>query len=295
MSGTPAASANCSPSVARSSSAAAASASWRPSLPEPRPEAARSSASARAADRVGASPDLTVAGRCEIGTVIELDGVPVDPEQLKALALYNYGHFTSMRVQDGGVRGLTLHLRRLVDDYRALFDAELDPDRVRRLVRHALRDVDRPTVVRVTVFDPQLDLANAGARARPRVLVTHRWASADDAPLPPLRVRSVRYRRDCPLVKHVGLFGMYQFRRAARRDGLDDVMFVDAASHVCEGATWNIGFIQGDEVVWPRAEVLPGVTMRLLQGTHQRRLGCTPDPPPGRETDRRLIRVPGQS
>jgi branched-subunit amino acid aminotransferase/4-amino-4-deoxychorismate lyase len=83
--------------------------------------------------------------------VIELDGVPVDPEQLKALALYNYGHFTSMRVQDGGVRGLSLHLRRLVDDCRALFDAELDPGRV-RLVRHALRDVDRPTVVRVTVL-----------------------------------------------------------------------------------------------------------------------------------------------
>src|SRR6266540_2864338 len=45
---------------------------------------------------------------------MELDGRPVDPAELATLALYNYGHFTSMRVDAGRVRGLTLHLDRLV-------------------------------------------------------------------------------------------------------------------------------------------------------------------------------------
>jgi branched-subunit amino acid aminotransferase/4-amino-4-deoxychorismate lyase len=61
----------------------------------------------------------------------ELNGRPVERAQLQALALTNYGHFTTMRVEDGGVRGLSLHLDRLRTDCRALFDAEIDADRVR--------------------------------------------------------------------------------------------------------------------------------------------------------------------
>lgn len=57
--------------------------------------------------------------------MIELDGRPVDPARLAALALYNYGHFTSMRVDEGRVRGLSLHLQRLVRDCSALYDADL--------------------------------------------------------------------------------------------------------------------------------------------------------------------------
>lgn len=33
-----------------------------------------------------------------------------------------------------------------------------------------------------------------------------------------------------------------------------------------EGATWNIAFVANDgEIRWPQADMLPGVTMRLLQ------------------------------
>ncbi|GGP97640.1 branched-subunit amino acid aminotransferase/4-amino-4-deoxychorismate lyase [Actinomadura coerulea] len=38
---------------------------------------------------------------------------------------------------------------------------------------------------------------------------------------------------------------------------------------VSEGATWNIGFFDGQQVVWPNAEVLTGVTMRLLHQVHE--------------------------
>ncbi|MGQ0717777.1 MAG: aminotransferase class IV family protein [Pseudonocardiales bacterium] len=192
----------------------------------------------------------------------ELNGVPADLDQLKALALTNYGHFTSMRVEDQRVRGLSLHLERLVRDCRRVFHTDLDPDRLRYFVRHALVDASRPVVVRVTVFDPTLELARLGADAEPQVLVTTRPAAYP--PLPALRLQSTIYRRDMPDVKHVGLFGSLRHRRIAQRSGFDDVLFTDTESTISEAATSNIGFIDGDRIVWPGAVCLPGVTMRLI-------------------------------
>ena len=195
----------------------------------------------------------------------ELDGTPVGLDQLQALALTNYGHFTSMRVEDGRVRGLALHLERLVRDCRTVFDVALDAERVRDLVRRAVPAVGT-RVVRVTVFDPDLDLGHMGGHARPRVLVTSRPTS--DLPLPPLRVGSVAFVRDMPAVKSVGLFGALRHRRDMQRAGFDDALFVDGDSFVSEGGTWNIGFVRGDQVVWPEAECLAGTTMELVKQVH---------------------------
>jgi branched-subunit amino acid aminotransferase/4-amino-4-deoxychorismate lyase len=82
-----------------------------------------------------------------------------------------------------------------------------------------------------------------------------------------MRVKSVRFHRDLPEVKHVGLFGQISHRRTAQQQGFDDAVFVDAEDAFTEGATWNIGFLRGREVVWPDANCLVGVTMRLLQSS----------------------------
>ena len=203
----------------------------------------------------------------------ELDGGPVTPEALQALALTNVGHFTSMRVDDGRVRGLSLHLARLARDCRTVFAADLDPQHVLDLVRRAVNGgpgrCGRPgssVVVRVTVFDPALDLGRPGAAATPHVLVTTRPAPpAASPPRPPLRVRSCVFRRELPTVKHTGVFAALHQRSVAQRAGFDDALFTDPAGAVSEGPTWNIGFCDGDGVVWPEADVLPGVTMALLQ------------------------------
>ena len=42
----------------------------------------------------------------------ELNGKPATLDDLQSLALTNYGHFTSMRLENGTVRGLSLHLDR---------------------------------------------------------------------------------------------------------------------------------------------------------------------------------------
>ncbi|MFF9011648.1 aminotransferase class IV [Streptomyces sp. NPDC014870] len=196
-----------------------------------------------------------------------VNGEPASVAQLTALALTNYGHFTTMRVEDGAVPGLSLHLDRLVRDCAEVFGAGLDTERVLGWVREEVGGRGGASTVRVTVFDPALDLARPGEGADPHVLVTTRPAGA--LPAPPLRVRALPYVRDAAEVKHTALFGQLRMRREARRGGFDDVLFIGPDGLVSEGCTWNVGFVDRDgRVVWPEADVLSGVTMRLLRSAH---------------------------
>ncbi|MQS14949.1 aminotransferase [Streptomyces kaniharaensis] len=197
---------------------------------------------------------------------IEIDGSPADAARVAALGLLNYGHFTTLRVEAGRVRGLALHMERLVRDCRALFAAELDPAKVRERIRAVLPADGAPVIVRVTVYDPELGLERPSGPAVPRVLVTTRPAPA--AAPGPLRVRTVAYVRETPEVKHVGLFGLIRHRRSAQLDGYDDALLTDPAGRVTEGATWNTGFFDGRRLVWPEGPSLPGVTAALLAGAY---------------------------
>lgn len=192
---------------------------------------------------------------------MELDGSSATLEQVKALALTNYGHFTSMLVEDQQVRGLSLHMQRLARDCRQLFGTQLDTDRVLDYIRHALADRPR-VVVRVTVYDPALDLGTIGSDADPHVLVTTRPAAEGSAA--PLRLQAAAYQRENPSVKHIGLFGALQSRRSAQREGFDDVLFLNPDGTISEVATSNVGFIRDGRIVWPRSEYLAGITMTLL-------------------------------
>ncbi|MGV9812731.1 aminotransferase class IV family protein [Streptomyces cellulosae] len=193
-----------------------------------------------------------------------LNEKPVTTEDLLPLALTSYGHFTSMRVDaDGRIRGLSLHMDRLARDSKVVFGGEVDTGRVRDLVRGALDEHDGPCVVRVTVYDPTVDMGHPADADQPGIMVTVRKAGA--MPPSPLRAMSIGYERDVPQVKHCGLFGALHARRAAQLDGFDDALFVGPDGHVSEGGTWNVGFISDDGVVWPQAPVLPGVTMALLK------------------------------
>lgn len=196
---------------------------------------------------------------------MELNGSPISQSELAALGLVGYGHFTSMRVENRAVRGLSQHMDRLTRDCRTVFDAELDPERVRHLIRRAVADTDIAVVVRITVFDPRIALGRPGAEADPHVLVT--WREAPPVPQAPMTLRSAVYTRDLPKTKHVGLFGALYQRRLAQRDGADDVLFTNADGTITEIATSNIGVISEGQLIWPQAEVLPGITMRLLSQT----------------------------
>ncbi|MFJ8194664.1 aminotransferase class IV [Streptomyces sp. NPDC096094] len=194
--------------------------------------------------------------------MIELDGRPAGEDALAALALTNYGHFTTLLAEEGRVRGLELHLERLVRDCRLLFDTALDPDRARALACRAAPASGR-RIVRITVFDPALNLATIDADAHPRILVTAR--PAPEADPGPLRVRTAVHRRDLPEVKSVALGPALRLRRRARREGYDDVLFTGSDGEVLEGGTWNIGLVREGRIVWPGGDVLSGTTRQLLR------------------------------
>lgn len=184
-------------------------------------------------------------------------------DALCALALGNYGHFTSMQVRDGAVQGLDLHLARLRDATRELFDNELDLALLRQRMRDASAAFGGDASLRVTVFAPQFDFRHPERACAPQALVT--LAVPFDAPAAPVRVKSYLFGRNPAHIKHVGTFPLFHYRRQARLGGFDDALFVDSEGRISEGTVWNLGFREGRTVIWPEAPALRGVTRQLLE------------------------------
>ncbi|MFG2049222.1 aminotransferase class IV [Micromonospora sp. NPDC048935] len=197
---------------------------------------------------------------------VEINGEPATVEDLHRAAVWNYGHFTSMQVRGGAVPGLSLHLRRLREASAVLLPDAVPPsgDQVRTLVGQALGGRDDASV-QVTVLPnptrwPDIDIM---------VSVDE---PVDDAPGAPLRVRTVRYERELPQLKHLATLGLTFHRIHARQAGFDDVLFAGRDGSLLEGSVWNIAFWDGAQVVWPDGPLLAGITMQLLR-LGLRRLG----------------------
>ncbi len=144
-----------------------------------------------------------------------------------------------MQARGGAVQGLDLHLARLRDATRELFDGELDLIGLRRKLRDELTACNGDASLRVTVFAPQFDFRHPERCCAPQALVS--LSSPFAAPAVPARVKSYPFQRDPAHIKHVGTFPLFHYRRQARRDGFDDALFVDGAGRVAEGAVWNLG------------------------------------------------------
>jgi branched-subunit amino acid aminotransferase/4-amino-4-deoxychorismate lyase len=184
---------------------------------------------------------------------VELNGRAPSPAEWHRLAVGNYGHFTSIQVRGGRVRGMALHLARLDDGDEMFYGRRGDVEeelRLRAWIRQALgpatdaavRVTHVPEGILVTVTDP-----------------------ASDEPAPPLRVRTEVYERPWPAHKHVATMGLWYARRTAVAAGYDDALFVGRDGLVREGSIWNVAFWDGSRVIFPEAPVLKGVTMVLLQ------------------------------
>lgn len=196
------------------------------------------------------------APRCEIDTL------PVSAARLAQYARLNHGHYTTMQVRGGAVRGLSLHLTRLDAASRSLYDTALDARRVRDAIRHALND-DVDATVRIDVFPRDWTLR---AMPLPALLDVMATVSPPLAPLDtPVRLRCVEHERFLPHIKHVGTFPLFELRRQAQSAGFDDALFLDRHDHIAEGTTWNIGFWDGTRVLWPEAPQLAGTAMQLLR------------------------------
>ena len=190
-----------------------------------------------------------------------LNGRPVPQDALSALALVNYGHFTSMQVRGGCVQGLALHRQRLELATLELFGGELDFEQVLHYMRVAV--ADRPDCsLRVTVFSSGFDYRKPGGDFAVDVLVS---TGPPASPIPhEVRIKSYVFARTLPHIKHVGTFPLFHHRRLALQAGYDDALFVDASGAISEGSLWNVGFMHDGMVTWPNAPALGGTAARLL-------------------------------
>lgn len=191
-----------------------------------------------------------------------IDGLPPAEDDLRYMALVNYGAVTSFRVEQGGARGLGLHLARLHASAVEMFSEAVEEPRLRDLMRLAL-DGRREAWLRVSLFSPLIWARLPSERVRPRVMTVV-------APPPPPLADSVRvqvrtYVRDAAHLKHTATFPLIRARRLAMDAGFDDALFADAAGLISEGSLWNVGFLSGDAVTWPRAPMLDGVAQSLIQ------------------------------
>jgi branched-subunit amino acid aminotransferase/4-amino-4-deoxychorismate lyase len=80
----------------------------------------------------------------------------------------------------------------------------------------------------------------------------------------PQRLTAVSYLRPVAAIKHVGTFGQIYHGEAAERAGYDDALLTDPGDVISESTISNIGFFDGDAVVWPSALSLEGITMQLV-------------------------------
>ena len=187
---------------------------------------------------------------------------PASPDQLAFLGLSSYGHYTFFQARRRTVHGLGLHLQRLRSDSLTLFGAAPTEDRLRELLDQALPK-DQSASVRVTVVSRDADGVLAGATVEPEVVITVSDARAGSTV--PITVQTAGYCRETPGVKHRATYGLVRHTRAARLAGFDDALFVDERGNLSEGSTWNTCLRADGVWVWPEAEVLQGVTMRLLR------------------------------
>lgn len=191
-----------------------------------------------------------------------LNGKPATADDLRALAVVNYGHYSSMQVRSGAVQGLALHKQRLQAGTLELFGSSLDFPALREQMRAAVADAQDCTL-RATVFSRSFDFRNPAGSFATEVLIS--LSPPAHAPARAVKVRSFEFQRPLPHVKHVGTFPLFHYRRVALGQGYDDALFVDAAGRISEGSVWNLGLWDGEQVVWPEAPALRGTSEQLLQ------------------------------
>ena len=185
---------------------------------------------------------------------IEIDGEPASADQLRAVALAGFGHFTAMQVRDRKVRGFRHHLTRLDAANRELFGYEVDEQVLRARIIHALGDDIADASVRVYLHET----ADA-----PALMVTVRPPGGMQPG--PWRLRSVPYQRSIAHIKHTADFGQRYYQRLVHSAGFDEALLTGQDGIISEGSITNIGCFDGHRVIWPAAPALRGITMQLVE------------------------------
>lgn len=206
---------------------------------------------------------FTVQHMSTLETSILLDGAQATADVLSPLAFAGFAHFTAMQVRSGKVRGLDLHIARLVDASAALFARTLDEKGILSEIRGAIAQQTDDHSLVVTVFSHEGEFVAQDPASELGTLI--RTALPSSGPLGPLKLATFEHERFMPEYKHVGEGAKTLFLQRARDAGFDDALFVDQRGHLSEGSIWNLAFWDAGTVVWPQAAMLHGTTMGILR------------------------------
>lgn len=196
-----------------------------------------------------------------------LNGRPCEsaPDLVK-LALYGQAIFTTMLMDHGKVKGLSEHIARLERDALALFGLNISVESILTSVSAFITQFapEPISVVRVTVFPADFDLAKPEQARSLSVLVTGRPQITLETP-PSWRLQAVETWRSLVQQKSVNMIPAMMARKTARQAGADDALLVQQGV-VAEGPTWNVFFLHHETVLTPSLDtgILPGITRNVV-------------------------------
>ncbi|MFB2733814.1 aminotransferase class IV family protein [Shewanella mangrovisoli] len=192
-----------------------------------------------------------------------INGHPVNLSELSPLAFAGFAHFTAMQVRNRKIKGLDLHLERLREASLAFFGKALPDEQLRSHIKTAVDEGDKDLSLTVTIFSHHGEFTTNSMDVKPSVLV--RTGAPSDGPTGPLRLSAVEHERPLATIKHVGEAGKTYYLHQAVRQGFDDAAFVDKHGCLSEATIWNLVFWDGKTVIWPKADILKGTMMGIIQ------------------------------
>jgi branched-subunit amino acid aminotransferase/4-amino-4-deoxychorismate lyase len=134
-----------------------------------------------------------------------------------------------------------------------LFGSALDVDLVRDRMHAAVHD-HPDAYLRVTLYEQEPGVPRVMTVVRPPVEATSR----------PQALLPVQHVRPFAHIKHVGSFAQIRYGEQAEREGYDDALLIGPDGRLSETTIANIGFFDGDRVVWPDGPSLHGITWQLM-------------------------------
>ncbi|WP_260260199.1 aminotransferase class IV family protein [Vibrio intestinalis] len=192
-----------------------------------------------------------------------LNGQSIPSSEITNLVFAGFAHFTALQVRNKMIKGLDLHLDRLRKASIELYGMALPDALVESYITSAVESGARDQSLTVTIYSPKGEFTADSMDIEPKVLI--RSTPAENGPTGPLRLATINHERPLAEIKHVGEIGKTYYLHQAVRQGFDDAVFMNSNGYLSEGTIWNLAFWDGETVIWPKARILKGTMMAMVQ------------------------------
>ncbi len=179
--------------------------------------------------------------------------------------LYADGFYDTLRVYDGVLFELPLHLKRIADSAKAM-EIPLPQG------LPAIGNWFSETVKRNKLADARVRITiTRGAQGRdfsrgrhPTVVITCERLRAGKSLLQGHSACTMRLERSLPAIKTLGLQNLILAAKEAKKKGVQEVIGIDQRGFVREGVTSNVFVVRNGRLLTPKNRILRGLTRRLV-------------------------------